>query len=197
MDTKPRQPADRGSGSSDPLIIQCYSHGRVVQMPSLRGRSQDLRDRLRAWNGRQEAPLLGTELNYVRATLQATPLPTTSIRPAYLDPSAAALALEDTTQGREVELTAEVVAKARALGTAQAAAEFVRNDLRLDWYYGSLKGSTETLREGRGTALGAAPAGRHPRHRSCPPPNRCSMPGQAGCWAMLTYLSSPLRSKRT
>lgn len=41
-----RQPADRGSGSDDPQIIQCYSHGRVVQMPSLRGRSQDLRDRL-------------------------------------------------------------------------------------------------------------------------------------------------------
>jgi hypothetical protein len=43
---KPRQSADRGSGSTDPQIIQCYSHGRVVQMPSLRGRSQDLRDRL-------------------------------------------------------------------------------------------------------------------------------------------------------
>lgn len=43
---RPRQSADRGSGSSDPQIVQCYSHGRVVQMPSLRGRSQDLRDRL-------------------------------------------------------------------------------------------------------------------------------------------------------
>jgi hypothetical protein len=41
-----RQSPDRGSGSGDPQIIQCYSHGRVVQMPSLRGRSQDLRDRL-------------------------------------------------------------------------------------------------------------------------------------------------------
>ena len=40
------QPADRGSGSADSQIIQCYSHGRVVQMPSMRGRSQDLRDRL-------------------------------------------------------------------------------------------------------------------------------------------------------
>lgn len=45
-DNQPRQPADRGSGSTDPQIIQCYSHGRVVQMPSLRGRSQGLRDRL-------------------------------------------------------------------------------------------------------------------------------------------------------
>jgi hypothetical protein len=42
----PRQPADRGSGSTDPQIIQLYSHGRLVQMPSLRGRSQDLRDRV-------------------------------------------------------------------------------------------------------------------------------------------------------
>ena len=41
-----RQPADRGSGSDDPQIIQLYSHGRVVQMPSLRSRSKDLRDRL-------------------------------------------------------------------------------------------------------------------------------------------------------
>jgi hypothetical protein len=44
--SRPRQSADRGSRSSDPQIIQCYSHGRVVQMPSLRGRSQDLRDQL-------------------------------------------------------------------------------------------------------------------------------------------------------
>lgn len=42
----PRQPADRGSGSTDPQIIQLYSHGRLVQMPSLRGRSVDLRDRV-------------------------------------------------------------------------------------------------------------------------------------------------------
>ena len=41
-----RQSPDRGSGSSDRQIIQCYSHGRVVQMPSSRGRGQDLRDRL-------------------------------------------------------------------------------------------------------------------------------------------------------
>ena len=41
-----RQSADRGSGSADPQIIQCYSHGRVVQMPSLRGRSRGLRERL-------------------------------------------------------------------------------------------------------------------------------------------------------
>ena len=44
--SRSRQSSDRGSGSDDPQIIQCYSHGRVVQMPSLRGRSQDLRDRL-------------------------------------------------------------------------------------------------------------------------------------------------------
>jgi len=50
MDTpeepRARQSADRGSGSTDPQIIQLYSHGRVVQMPSLRSRSKDLRDRL-------------------------------------------------------------------------------------------------------------------------------------------------------
>lgn len=45
-ESRSRQPADRGSGSDDPQIIQLYSHGRVVQMPSLRSRSKDLRDRL-------------------------------------------------------------------------------------------------------------------------------------------------------
>jgi hypothetical protein len=45
-DPRSRQPADRGSGSDDPQIIQLYSHGRVVQMPSSRKRGSDLRDRL-------------------------------------------------------------------------------------------------------------------------------------------------------
>lgn len=45
-ETRSRQPADRGSGSDDPQIIQLYSRGRVVQMPTMRGRSQDLRNRL-------------------------------------------------------------------------------------------------------------------------------------------------------
>lgn len=45
-ESRSRQPADRGSGSDDPQIIQLYSHGRVVQMPSLRNRTKDLRDRL-------------------------------------------------------------------------------------------------------------------------------------------------------
>ncbi|GAA2060554.1 hypothetical protein GCM10009839_84120 [Catenulispora yoronensis] len=45
-ETRFRQPADRGSGSDDPQIAQLYSHGRLVQMPTMRGRSQDLRERL-------------------------------------------------------------------------------------------------------------------------------------------------------
>ncbi|NUP48090.1 MAG: DUF2087 domain-containing protein [Catenulispora sp.] len=45
-ETRSRQPADRGSGSDDPQIIQLYSRGRVVQMPTTRARSRDLRDRL-------------------------------------------------------------------------------------------------------------------------------------------------------
>lgn len=45
-DPRSRQPSDRGSGSDDPQIVQLYSHGRVVQMPSSRKRGSDLRDRL-------------------------------------------------------------------------------------------------------------------------------------------------------
>nr|WP_225937311.1 transglutaminase-like domain-containing protein [Myxococcus sp. RHSTA-1-4] len=59
-------------------------------------------------------------------------------------------ALEDTETGREVELSAELVAKARELGTAKAAHDFVRNGARLEWYFGSLKGATQTLRDLRG-----------------------------------------------
>src|SRR6267143_2948235 len=107
-----------------------------------------LRERVASW--RTPGEILGAELNYVLGGLQAPVPPAGSVLPAYADPNASPLALEDTTQGREVDLSAELVAKARELGSAPAAIEFVHNQLRVEWYYGSLKDSTETLREGRG-----------------------------------------------
>ena len=41
-----KRPSTRDSGSDDPAIDQLYSRGRLVQMPSMRGRNQGLRDRL-------------------------------------------------------------------------------------------------------------------------------------------------------
>jgi transglutaminase-like putative cysteine protease len=111
-------------------------------------------DRLRAivrtWE--QQPSILGSELNYVRGDLQVRPPPAGNAVPAYMaaDTASAALSLEDTSVGREVELSSDIVAKAQALGSAKAARDFVLNEMRLDWYYGSLKGSTETLHSGRG-----------------------------------------------
>ncbi len=102
---------------------------------------------MRAWSG--ERPVLGAELTYVRGALRPLALPTNAIAPAYLEGDTA-LRLEDTTEGREVEQTAELAQKASELRTPAAAYEFVKNEFRLDWYYGSLKGSGETFRERRG-----------------------------------------------
>ena len=38
--------SNRGSGSDDPAVDQLYSRGRLVQMPSMKGRNQALRDNL-------------------------------------------------------------------------------------------------------------------------------------------------------
>src|SRR5262249_59691408 len=93
----------------------------------------------------------GGERNSARGGGRPPPLPAGSATPSYQDPSGGSLlSLEDTTQGREVDLSPQITAKAAELATAKAAADFVKNQLRLEWYYGSLKGSTETLREGRG-----------------------------------------------
>jgi hypothetical protein len=109
----------------------------------------DLEARLLAWGATRPAPVLSAELTYVQGTLKGGPLPQTSISPAYAS-AAGSYVLEDTTEGREVELSSEVQAKATALGTAKAAHDFVRNEVKLDWYFGCQKGSTETLRSMRG-----------------------------------------------
>jgi cysteine peptidase C11 family protein/transglutaminase superfamily protein len=113
-------------------------------------RLAEARARLTAWGVARDPTPIGAELTYVRGALSPAPLPANAVVPAYLAAGASGFALEDTTQGREVELSAAVVAKAAELGTAKAAVDFVRNELRLAWYAGCLKGSTETLREGAG-----------------------------------------------
>ncbi|QRN93038.1 hypothetical protein JRI60_27950 [Archangium violaceum] len=109
-----------------------------------------LRTRLANLGVGRGSGVLSADLTYVQGRLQPGPLSTESIVPAYLAGGTPVFELEDTTQDREVELSSEIKAKAEALGSAKAAYDFVRNELRLDWYYGSLKGATETLREERG-----------------------------------------------
>jgi transglutaminase-like putative cysteine protease len=142
--------------SATEAISDSIAHGRAVrylaQLVALDPgtRLERLRATVRTWE--QQPSILGSELNYVRGDLQVRPPPAGNAIPAYMaaDTASAALALEDTSVGREVELSDDVIAKSRALGSVKAARDFVMNEIRLDWYYGCLKGSTETLHSGRG-----------------------------------------------
>jgi RHS repeat-associated protein len=117
---------------------------RGVGAPAL---AAQLAHSIEEWGGSR--PVLGAELTYVRGALQGKSLPSGEITPAYAIGDST-LQLEDTTVGREVEQTSEIAARAAELRTPAAAYEFVKNEFRLDWYYGSLKGSGETFRERRG-----------------------------------------------
>lgn len=109
-----------------------------------------LREELRGWGASRPLPVLGSELTYVEGALTPAALPSEQVVPAFLAGPLTLPALEDTTGGQEVELSAEVKARAQELGSAKAIYDFVKNEFDLDWYYGSLKGSTETLRQRRG-----------------------------------------------
>lgn len=113
-------------------------------------RLANLRSTLREWGASRPVPVLGSELTYVEGSLTTAALPSEQVVPAFLKGPLVLPALEDTTGGQEVELSAEVTAKAQELGGAKAIYDFVKNEFDLDWYYGSLKGSTETLRQKRG-----------------------------------------------
>jgi RHS repeat-associated protein len=108
-----------------------------------------LRERLRTWRG-PDTRVLGAELTYVHGGAPPAPLPAATVVPAYLAGVPTVPALEDTSLDREVEVTPEVATKAAELGTPKAAYEFVKNELRLEWYHGVLRGSAATLREGAG-----------------------------------------------
>ncbi|OJH39694.1 hypothetical protein BON30_19675 [Cystobacter ferrugineus] len=109
-----------------------------------------LRARLSELGMERGSGVLSADLTYVQGRLQPAQLPTQGITPAYQLAGTPGYELEDTTQDREVDLSSEITDKATALGSAKAAQEFVNNELRLDWYYGSLKGATQTLRQKRG-----------------------------------------------
>lgn len=135
------------TGDTLDRMRHCY---RVLVGDDAATKLKALRTLLWGWGATRSPPVLGAELTYVQGALQSPKLPTTSITPAYLSADTAPSTLEDTTLDREVELSPAIQAKAAELRTAKGAYDFVKNQIRLDWYFGSLKGSTETLREARG-----------------------------------------------
>ena len=56
----------------------------------------------------------------------------------------------DLSETIDVQITQEIADKAAELGSPQAMYEFVRNNFEFEPYYGSHKGSAETLRQGAG-----------------------------------------------
>ncbi|WP_342373837.1 DUF6531 domain-containing protein [Myxococcus stipitatus] len=113
-------------------------------------RLEKLQAALREWGASRPIPVLGSELTYVESSLTPSALATEQTVPAFLAGPLVLPALEDSSEGQEVELSAEVKAKAQELGSAKAIYDFVKNEFDLDWYHGSMKGSTETLRQKRG-----------------------------------------------
>lgn len=113
-------------------------------------RLAELRDTLRGWGAARPVPVLSSELTYVEGALAPAAMPTEQVVPAFSAGPLVLPALEDTTEGQEVELSAEVRSKADELGSAKAIHDFIKNEFDLEWYYGSLKGSAETLRQKRG-----------------------------------------------
>ncbi len=97
----------------------------------------------------EQAPILSADLSYVEPALSLPPLGDAGVIAAHAAEIAQIPALEDTTAGREVELSPEVVALATSLGTPKAAFDFVRRELAVEWYFGARQGSTETLRTRR------------------------------------------------
>jgi len=80
---------------------------------------------------------------------------------AAFDPTARAIDVASEAMGRvagspdleaniDVQITQEIIDKANELGTPQAMYEFVRNECAFQPYYGSRKGSVETLRQRAG-----------------------------------------------
>jgi len=112
-------------------------------------------ERLDAWDASRPAPVLGANpgLTYLNSDVSGPRLTAPTGDPiAYLAHGTAGTTLEDTTAGREIVFSAELTARATQLANAKAAADFVRNDVRLDWYHGVMKDSATTFAERRGNS---------------------------------------------
>ncbi|REK10492.1 MAG: hypothetical protein DWQ36_04145, partial [Acidobacteria bacterium] len=101
-----------------------------------------------------QPPILGARLPYEPATAQATP-PTVepTITPSYASPSGSAPAPDDLAGTALAPLAPEIVELAEGLGFDPVRVfEFVRNEIRTEWYFGAMKGALATLRQRAGNA---------------------------------------------
>ena len=119
-----------------------------------------LRTALRATAQVQSDPqILRAALMPVRPLSLAARTPTLSpaVRPSYeIDQEVAALP-EDVADAPEAPLSEEILAKAMALDYDYVRIyEFVRNNIRSEWYAGSVKGALGTLRTGAGNSVDQA-----------------------------------------
>lgn len=85
-------------------------------------------------------------LTYVTWAEARSALPSALAAPAYLT-GAIGARLEDASQDQETTLPTELLEQTASLGSAAAILDYVKNELRLEWYRGCLKGAAETLRQ--------------------------------------------------
>jgi RHS repeat-associated protein len=87
----------------------------------------------------------------------AAPVTSPTVTPAYGDPNAAAAGAADLAGTPEAPLAPEIVAQASSLGFDYVQIfQWVRNQVRTEWYAGSMKGAIGTLRQGAGNDVDQA-----------------------------------------
>jgi hypothetical protein len=111
-----RQTATALRGGGDSLSERLAWHLLPGQGEDASQLLSTFEERLQRWSA-QAQPVHGAELTYVQGGLEAGAMPTREVVPAYLSLSSEP-ALDDASEGREVELSPELVAKAQELGTA-------------------------------------------------------------------------------
>ena len=116
---------------------------------------------LEANASRTPSPVLrASTLPFRQAQLaQRQPTLSPTIQPSYLNPSDAAAqpTQADLAATDEVQLTDEILQQASSLNYDYIRIyEFVRNQIRTEWYAGSMKGAVGTLRQGSGNDVDQA-----------------------------------------
>ena len=109
--------------------------------------------------GETNAPVLRAALLPVRALSLAARVPalSPSIRPSYMAEEDRAATPEDIGDSPEAPLSEEILAKTKELNYDYVRIyEYVRNNLRTEWYTGSIKGAVGALRTGSGNAVDQA-----------------------------------------
>ncbi|HEX3529650.1 MAG TPA: DUF6531 domain-containing protein, partial [Thermoanaerobaculia bacterium] len=102
--------------------------------------------------------LRASELPYRRTGLAPrAPVTAPAVQPSYLDPTGAQPTGADRSGTTQAPLTPEILAKAAELGHDYTRIyQFVRNNIRTEWYAGGMKGAAGTLLQGSGNDVDQA-----------------------------------------